>query len=404
MNMNNKYTLGKLVKQSREEKGILREDLVKGLMSEKTLRKVEKDEIILDKFSWDFLLHRLGISTAIYECYVTQWEFFFYELQTKIRELVNKCIEILYTKKEKEKGEVIQKYVEEGRAYCKQYRIVLEEKKRIEGIYPAIHLLFLGVMESYFLISVREKLHIRKKQIQNTWSIFHEEGWEKLIDRKGVVCLSLQELELLILWSEIYEEEGKREQAKRLLTWICEYCCNHYDDEEEQVKIYPYAVWYLAVLEGRDNNEEYALNIVIKSMKKLVGVRSLHFFIPTIDIQLQYVDNDSYVTWYKRKQLLEYKECVLSICKEYEENPYRVYPFTTIENAILVTEIIKQKRKDLNMTQAQLCEDIVEPETMSRFERGKLNIRWRTLSLILQRLELPCAKEQLIIESSGYKI
>ena len=71
-----------------------------------------------------------------------------------------------------------------------------------------------------------------------------------------------------------------------------------------------------------------------------------------------------------------------------------MYALTTIENAILISEIIKQKRKDLHMTQAQLCEDIVEPETMSGFEGGKLNIRWRKLSLILGRLGLPWKKEQ----------
>lgn len=44
-----KYTLGLLIKTTREGKGIGRDILAEGTMSERNLVKVENNEIVLDK-------------------------------------------------------------------------------------------------------------------------------------------------------------------------------------------------------------------------------------------------------------------------------------------------------------------------------------------------------------------
>ena len=56
---------------------------------------------------------------------------------------------------------------------------------------------------------------------------------------------------------------------------------------------------------------------------------------------------------------------------------------------VFVGEYIKQRRTDLGLTQAQLCEGICEPMTVSRLERGKQAPSYNTINALLQRLGLP---------------
>ena len=392
-----KYTLGLLIKTTREGKGIGRDILAEGIMSERNLVKVENNEIVLDKITWDFFLSRLGISTSIYECYVTKEEFICYEFQTKLRNIANDCIRFLYERKENR--EKILKSIKQGIEYSKQYLVFLQENKRMEGCYPPIHLFFIGVMESYFLKASGESVVTRKKHLIHTWKILHSISIEEMLSKKKH-CFSLQELECLLLWSDICFEEGEKEKAVELLNWICDYCENYY--LEDKIKIYPYAMWYLSKIKLKENKKEEVFQIAMKSVELLLSKKSLRCLIPLIDILLE-VKSFNGGTWYTEEQLQEYKGCILELCREYEENPYAMYPFTSIEQATLVSEFVCQRRKYKCMTQAQLSEGIVEPETLSRFEREKISMRWKKLSLILERLGLPQEKEQLLLETDGYE-
>ena len=392
-----KYTLGLLIKTTREGKGIGRDILAEGTMSERNLVKVENNEIVLDKVTWDFFLSRLGISTSIYECYVTKEEFICYEFQTKLRNIANDCIRFLYERKENR--EKILKSIKQGIEYSKQYLVFLQENKRMEGCYPPIHLFFVGVMESYFLKASGESVVTRKKHLIHTWKILHSISIEEMLSKKKH-CFSLQELECLLLWSDICFEEGEKEKAVELLNWICDYCENYY--LEDKIKIYPYAMWYLSKIKLKENKKEEVFQIAMKSVELLLSKKSLRCLIPLIDILLE-VKSFNGGTWYTEEQLQEYKGCILELCREYEENPYVMYPFTSIEQATLVSEFVCQRRKYKCMTQAQLSEGIVEPETLSRFEREKISMRWKKLSLILERLGLPQEKEQLLLETDGYE-
>lgn len=392
-----KYTLGLLIKTTREGKGIGRDILAEGIMSERNLVKVENNEIVLDKITWDFFLSRLGISTSIYECYVTKEEFICYEFQTKLRNIANDCIRFLYERKENR--EKILKSIKQGIEYSKQYLVFLQENKRMEGCYPPIHLFFVGVMESYFLKASGESVVTRKKHLIHTWKILHSISIEEMLSKKKH-CFSLQELECLLLWSDICFEEGEKEKAVELLNWICDYCENYY--LEDKIKIYPYAMWYLSKIKLKEHKKEEVFQIAMKSVELLLSKKSLRCLIPLIDILLE-VKSFNGGTWYTEEQLQEYKGCILELCREYEENPYVMYPFTSIEQATLVSEFVCQRRKYKCMTQAQLSEGIVEPETLSRFEREKISMRWKKLSLILERLGLPQEKEQLLLETDGYE-
>lgn len=56
---------------------------------------------------------------------------------------------------------------------------------------------------------------------------------------------------------------------------------------------------------------------------------------------------------------------------------------------LFIGEIIKRKRKELGLTQEQLCEGICEPSTISRIESGRQVPAKNKLDALLQRLGLP---------------
>ncbi len=54
-----------------------------------------------------------------------------------------------------------------------------------------------------------------------------------------------------------------------------------------------------------------------------------------------------------------------------------------------IGDLVKKRRKELGLTQEQLCEGICEPLTISRLENGKQTPSMNTLRVILQRLGMP---------------
>lgn len=54
-----------------------------------------------------------------------------------------------------------------------------------------------------------------------------------------------------------------------------------------------------------------------------------------------------------------------------------------------LSEIIRRRRKELNIPQEQLCMGICSRGTLSRFENGRLTLSYKRASALLQRLDLP---------------
>lgn len=56
---------------------------------------------------------------------------------------------------------------------------------------------------------------------------------------------------------------------------------------------------------------------------------------------------------------------------------------------IFLGDVIRHRRKELNLTQEQLGEGICEQSTISRFENGTQTPSWNRMKILLQRLGLP---------------
>lgn len=69
-------------------------------------------------------------------------------------------------------------------------------------------------------------------------------------------------------------------------------------------------------------------------------------------------------------------------------------------NCIYIGTFIKQRRKELKLTQEQVCSGICDPVTLSRIENGKQTPSKSVISALLQRLGMPEAR-YYVLESKN---
>ena len=69
-------------------------------------------------------------------------------------------------------------------------------------------------------------------------------------------------------------------------------------------------------------------------------------------------------------------------------------------NCIYIGAFIKQRRKELKLTQEQVCSGICDPVTLSRIENGKQTPSKSVISALLQRLGMPEAR-YYVLESKN---
>lgn len=71
---------------------------------------------------------------------------------------------------------------------------------------------------------------------------------------------------------------------------------------------------------------------------------------------------------------------------------------------LFIGEIIKIRRKELGLTQEELCEGICEPSTISRLESGKHVPTKNKLDALLQRLDLPGDRYYALLSKNELEI
>jgi len=69
-----------------------------------------------------------------------------------------------------------------------------------------------------------------------------------------------------------------------------------------------------------------------------------------------------------------------------------------------IGEVIQNRRKELGLTQAEVCENICEPMTLSRIENGRQAPSYNRVKAILHRLDLPDDRYTALLEEDELKL
>lgn len=60
-------------------------------------------------------------------------------------------------------------------------------------------------------------------------------------------------------------------------------------------------------------------------------------------------------------------------------------------------EVVRRRRKEMNIPQERLCAGICSRSTLSRFENGSFSLSYKRVSALLQRLGLPDGRLYLLM-------
>ena len=392
-----KYTLNQFIEQTRKNRKISQEELTEGIIHVKTYRRLIGGEIETEKVIWDTLLARMGVISLIYEGYISQSEYIQYEELLELRKQSNLLIRAMYEKRSKYK---IDKICEEIREQIGKYK---QTHSRRETGLSNLESFFLGIVEGYCqkseALHYKKKGHDRSRYLENVWKMLHTKKIRLIIKSEDRVALAPVELELLLQIADAYWDEQRRDEAEELAFWIWNYRKKQALFEDEMIKIYPYAAILLIRIKIKKGEWEKAWEIYKETIEIVTEAQSFRGMIYLLDIQLELWSHCQEHWFESEEDVLQIKTCILNLNQQYDENPYGIYPMYTLQNAVVANEVIRRKRIQRNLTQSVLSEGILEPENYSRYENGRLNIRWEKIAQILERLEQNIEKEQLILDT-----
>ena len=395
------YTMGRLIAGARKKKNISLEELSQGVMSAEDLNFIEKDDEYADKTTWDFLLGRLGISPLIYECYVEQEEYDLFKARKEMREISNQIMSngLMSNERLRSKNTAQLKLLADQLEKCSQrYAALLNNVKNITA---AIHQIFLANMKGYVILAKQRgelcKADALKLHMESEWKRIYSSDAVSWIQKPHKVLMAVYEQEMLFLLAQGYEESGESEKAIQILTWLWEQR-KRGGDPEENTRVLSLVAWKLAELEWRRKRQEKAMEICQEAIDRSIQAESFRGLLPLLKQRLFF---EKQLKWNQEEWDEQEKTIGMidELFAEFHENPYGLFVLTTFENARIADEIIKIRRKEQNLTQTKLSEGILEPESYSRFERGKRRVRWAKKKKLLERLGERGNKVTLLLES-----
>lgn len=400
------YTMGRLIAGARNKKNISLEELSQGVMSVEDLNFIEKDDEYADKTTWDFLLGRFGISPLIYECYVEQEEYDLFKARKEMREISNQIMSNTIMGNENISSSImrcedtaqLKLLADQLEDRCQRYTALLNNA---ENTTIAIHRIFLANMKGYAILAKQRgqlcgadalKLHM-----ESEWEQIYSSDAVSWIQKPHKVLLAVYEQEMLFLLAQGYEESGESEKAIQILTWLWEQR-KRGGDPEENTRVLSFAAWKLAALEWSRKRQEKAMEICQEAIDRSIQAESFRGLLPLLKRRLFFEKQlkCSQGEWDEQEKTIG---MIDELFAEFHENPYGLFVLTTFENARIADEIIRIRRKEQNLTQTKLSEGILEPESYSRFERGKRRVRWAKKKKLLERLGERRNKVTLLLES-----
>ena len=400
------YTMGRLIAGARKKKNISLEELSQGVMSAEDLNFIEKDDEYADKTTWDFLLGRLGISPLIYECYVEQEEYDLFKARREMREISNQIISNTIMGNENISSSIIRSedtaqlklLADQLEDRCQRYTALLNNA---ENTTIAIHRIFLANMKGYAILAKQRGqlcgADALKLRMESEWKRIYSSDAVSWIQKPYKVLMAVYEQEMLFLLAQGYEESGESEKAIQILTWLWEQR-KRGGDPEENTRVLSFAAWKLAALEWSRKRQEKAMEICQEAIDRSIQAESFRVLLPLLKQRLFF---EKQLKWNQEEWDEQEKTIGMidELFAEFQVNPYGLFVLTTFENARIADEIIRIRRKEQNLTQTKLSEGILEPESYSRFERGKRRVRWAKKKKLLERLGERGNKVTLLLES-----
>lgn len=368
--MEEKY-LGKIISYERRKKKISLEQLSTGLLSPRTLRRIEDGERISSYFILERIMERLGKS-------MNKMDFLLHE----------KDYEIYYLRGK------IEKEVEEERIEEACYDISCYEALSLAK--EPLHYQYLCKMKAVVFSlknQGREAIELLEKAIGITllW-------WKNLRIEEGELCLGdilaeypmgKEEISLLLLWMQQMWKEGKEiyVDGRELLHNLSRY---YEEDEEERADLYSKVCWVLGsfCLKQKEMKEAYYFT---SKGEQILAENKILLHLPQYldrlvsleeEIPMPYRQN-----WREQRDAL--KDVLLAYGKHWETGEIQLWKNMKIQELYLVSEVVQQERRIRKRTKEMSALDMgIDTKTLSRLEAGSAKPKVETWKKIKDYYEI----------------
>lgn len=247
--------LGKIICRERKKKGLLQEELLRGICQQGELTKIEAGERVPEKMLADALMQRLGRCTDTLEAIMSVEEYIFFDMRETLQRH-------FYEKNYEKNCSLIEKY---------------RRHKRAE---QPLHRQFLNKYEAVNEYCKDNDASLCLKRLEQALEITFPEWGRMPISN---YCLCSQELHLLILIAYFMMPKNEVRAVWILMETVAYLEKRYY--EEEKVKLLPQCLWLLAEYSKRrgewEKVEEYSRagvecltrNGALPLLRELLGLR-----------------------------------------------------------------------------------------------------------------------------------
>lgn len=378
--------IGKVIQNLREEMGMSQGELVSGLCSDSTLSRIEWEERVVEQWLIDAILQRLGKSSDKFWTIINVRDYNILVNRNRIWE------------------NILSKRYEEAKEGLEEYRKNVDIQEPLHQQY---------IMKCKGLMYGKEgnwqkSVEILTEAVQVTvWEFGNTEKIESLL-------IGRDEMLIILLLAEGYEQLGKRTEAKQLVRGLLQNIEQRKWDEEELVKIYPKVIWYYVKFLKEENQYEQVIFYARKAADML-RENGVIFLLE---------DLISCIVWgMERRNEIEQREFSQREKQEYMRLKRHVkvlneiwsqYGKVSKENMIYCTnvqkdistsnEIIRKCRKKCRLSQETLSEEICTVENLSRIENGKISPQEKNYRGLMEKMSQAIERDRGIINVPDYEL
>lgn len=348
---------------SRKEKKVYsNETVIQGMGTVKDLYRMEREDVPIEKMVLDRILHRVGLDSNEIEVMLTEED----------------------VERYKNRMQICRYYEEED--YEKMEQTILEYKEETKES-SALHRQFALVMQAKQMFKTKQDVnHILKLLKQALECTVGD--WENCLPES--LCLSWEELEIIVLMASGYRKKGMYRKALRFLDWVLQYSKTHNMEKELRCKFLA-----LAYLEfSKLTSDPIALYYAKSGILLLYKSACISYLIPLQNRYLYLLERIKSRNGLTKKQrrdrriLQEERDVLLHLAKEVDVKIEQKEAVPVYKNAYAISETLWRYRKYLGISQAEFCEGICSEVAYSKIETGVV-VPKRTFVKLMERIGLP---------------
>ena len=353
------------LKRMREERGIIFEQRVEGLMPISQISRIVKGERPVHKDMRDRLLGRFGIASDLYENLLDIEDYKAWECQRDILAAVER------------------REAQDALRLIAEYEEQIPPKEKLK--------------QQFCLVMKAEVL----KQKNTDWAEIgecYEKAVKLTVPKVEHLCmekcmLSIQEINMVLEYEFYARDRGRNflEKCRELLAFVE----NGVYDELSRVKIYPkIAFYYLREVfaeQGGQTAEELieSLQICNQAIEILRDTGRAFYLLELLEMKcriLGTVENDGD----ECRESTELADLLKGLYEEYEVPAYMqdcVYLYRQ-RWVFYVGDVLRIRRSMYGMTQEELCKGICVTKTLRRSEKMERTMHQDSLEMVMRRLGL----------------